>query len=121
LIELPEGISETQAENPRQSFAFRCAAQNFLVPGFRIVDVTIVRSDIEISQDDNVFELRQLFLDPGGYLVKPVQLVIEFFRTHFAAIDHVQINDANIANGHGARAGGRNSGRIIAASGMFPA
>ena len=69
------------------------------MPGFRIMDIAIFWGDVEITQCDEMHVLHELFPDMLRNLFQPVQFVGVFFTADFLAIDDVEIQYPDTADG----------------------
>src|SRR6185312_11837278 len=79
----------------------RRRAQDVLAPGDRIVDVAVVRADVEVAQHHQLRVTLQLARQELAYPGQPVQLVGVFLVADRLAVDHVQVDHAQAADGGG--------------------
>ncbi len=70
------------------------------MPGLGIVDVTVIRCDIEIANGHKPFMRLHLLLDVFGDLAQPEQLVCEFIAADFLSVHHVKIQYAHTIDGY---------------------
>ncbi|OPZ08892.1 MAG: hypothetical protein BWZ07_03083 [Alphaproteobacteria bacterium ADurb.BinA280] len=79
--------------------AFGSRAKNLFMPGNRIVDVAILRRNVEITHHQQARIIAQLALKMARDLVQPIQFVGELFAAHGLAVDHIEIGDAHASDG----------------------
>ncbi len=49
LLKQAEGVGQSQVQYFLQGLAFRGAAEDAFVPGFRVIYITVIRCDVEIT------------------------------------------------------------------------
>ena len=69
------------------------------MPGLRVMHVAVIRGNVEVAQYNQPRVLFEFHPDMVGHLLQPVQLVGELLAANLLAVDHIQVQHADTANG----------------------
>ncbi|MNN30596.1 hypothetical protein D3C81_1442500 [compost metagenome] len=72
-----------------------------LVPDLGVVHVARIRGDVEVAHHDQLRMPLQFFGDPRVHRLQPAQLVLVFAGADVLAVDHIQVDHPQVAEGAG--------------------
>ncbi|KAG0922447.1 hypothetical protein G6F32_014666 [Rhizopus arrhizus] len=97
-----EAIVQAQLQQLVQRAALGGGGQDVVfVPHLRGVHVARVRGDVEVAHHDQLRVALQFFGDPGMDGLQPAQLVVVLVGADVLAVDHVQVDHPQVAEGAG--------------------
>src|SRR5215510_3263253 len=91
-------VDEAPLSDSTNGFFLRLAEKNSSAPQHRIVDVTILGCNVEVSAQQNTLACLIARVEERPEPLEPFKLEIVFVRAHGLSVRHVDVDDANSAN-----------------------